>query len=153
MTWDEKARVFHYPCPCGDRFEISRAQLANYEDIATCPSCSLIIRVIYDPVRTSRTGLMTHVLGYLDDRELTDIIDYYCSWITKTIKRRKRMMTEKRPPLTRANPRRRTTMRNPLPLLPPRLMLNSQPLSPNSILGMERRHLMIWACRMCQKYQ
>jgi len=24
---------------------------ADYEDIATCPSCSLIIRVIYDPVR------------------------------------------------------------------------------------------------------
>ncbi|KAF8315556.1 uncharacterized protein EI90DRAFT_3088045 [Cantharellus anzutake] len=50
MTWDEEARVFHYPCPCGDRFEISKAQLKNYEDIATCPSCSLIIRVIYDPV-------------------------------------------------------------------------------------------------------
>ncbi|KAF8327964.1 uncharacterized protein EI90DRAFT_3066539 [Cantharellus anzutake] len=38
MTWDEEARVFHYPCPS-----------KNYEDIATCPSCSLIIRVIYDP--------------------------------------------------------------------------------------------------------
>ena len=51
MTWDEEKRVFHYPCPCGDRFEISRKQLKNYEDVATCPSCSLIIRVIYDPVR------------------------------------------------------------------------------------------------------
>lgn len=51
MTWDESKGVYHYPCPCGDRFEISRAQLANYEDIATCPSCSLVIRVIYDPVR------------------------------------------------------------------------------------------------------
>lgn len=51
MAWDEEKAVFHYPCPCGDRFEISRKQLANYEDIATCPSCSLIIRVIYDPVR------------------------------------------------------------------------------------------------------
>ena len=53
MAWDEEKAVFHYPCPCGDRFEISRKQLANYEDIATCPSCSLIIRVIYDPVRES----------------------------------------------------------------------------------------------------
>ena len=44
MSWDEEKGVYHYPCPCGDRFE-------NYEDIATCPSCSLIIRVIYDPVR------------------------------------------------------------------------------------------------------
>jgi len=51
MSLDEAKGVYHYPCPCGDRFEISRKQLANYEDIATCPSCSLIIRVIYDPVR------------------------------------------------------------------------------------------------------
>ena len=50
MLFDDIKGVYHYPCPCGDRFEISRAQLSNYEDIATCPSCSLIIRVIYDPV-------------------------------------------------------------------------------------------------------
>lgn len=53
MAWDEEKRVYHYPCPCGDRFEISRKQLKNYEDIATCPSCSLVIRVIFDPVRAS----------------------------------------------------------------------------------------------------
>jgi diphthamide biosynthesis protein 3 len=52
MTWDDVKKVFHYPCPCGDRFEISKVQLRDYEDIATCPSCSLIIRVIYDPVGT-----------------------------------------------------------------------------------------------------
>ena len=51
MAWDDEKRVYHYPCPCGDRFEISRRQLAECEDIAICPSCSLIIRVIYDPVR------------------------------------------------------------------------------------------------------
>jgi len=50
MTWDDAKKVFHYPCPCGDRFEISKAQLKDCEDIATCPSCSLIIRVIYDPL-------------------------------------------------------------------------------------------------------
>jgi len=50
MAWDAVKKVFHYPCPCGDRFEISRQQLREYEDIATCPSCSLIIRVIYDPL-------------------------------------------------------------------------------------------------------
>jgi len=50
MAWDDEKGVFHYPCPCGDRFEISRRQLASYEDVATCPSCSLIIRVIYDPL-------------------------------------------------------------------------------------------------------
>jgi len=50
MAWDDVKKVFHYPCPCGDRFEISKVQLRDYEDIATCPSCSLIIRVIYDPL-------------------------------------------------------------------------------------------------------
>ncbi|KAJ6516825.1 zf-CSL-domain-containing protein [Mycena vitilis] len=50
MAWDEAKGVYHYPCPCGDRFEITRRQLADYEDIATCPSCSLIIRVIFDPL-------------------------------------------------------------------------------------------------------
>jgi len=50
MAWDEIKGVYHYPCPCGDRFEITRRQLAECEDIATCPSCSLIIRVIYDPL-------------------------------------------------------------------------------------------------------
>lgn len=53
MAWDPVKRVFHYPCPCGDRFEISRSQLRDCEDIATCPSCSLIIRVVYDPVSPS----------------------------------------------------------------------------------------------------
>jgi len=48
MTWDEEKRLYHYPCPCGDRFEISKKQLSIGEDVATCPSCSLIIRVIYD---------------------------------------------------------------------------------------------------------
>lgn len=51
MAWDAEKGVFHYPCPCGDRFEISRRQLADFEDVAICPSCSLIIRVIFDPVR------------------------------------------------------------------------------------------------------
>ena len=68
MDFDEENLLFHSPCPCGDRFEISlvssnlvlyylpvtncaeQAQLQEGEDIATCPSCSLIIRVIYDPV-------------------------------------------------------------------------------------------------------
>ncbi|ORY32839.1 hypothetical protein BCR39DRAFT_564122 [Naematelia encephala] len=48
FAWDPVARVFHSPCPCGDRFEISKSQLRNGEEIATCPSCSLIVRVIYD---------------------------------------------------------------------------------------------------------
>ncbi|BGP36853.1 Diphthamide biosynthesis protein 3 [Rhodotorula kratochvilovae] len=48
FAWDDDKKVFHYPCPCGDRFEISRAQLAKGEEVATCPSCSLLVRVVYD---------------------------------------------------------------------------------------------------------
>lgn len=70
MSWDESKGVYHWPCPCGDRFEISRVrkklqrqnayavnadrflqpQLADGFDVATCPSCSLIIRVVFDQV-------------------------------------------------------------------------------------------------------
>jgi diphthamide biosynthesis protein 3 len=71
MEFDEENLLFHSPCPCGDRFEISlvssnlvlyslsetncaeQSQLQESEDIARCPSCSLIIRVIYDPVSTT----------------------------------------------------------------------------------------------------
>lgn len=55
----QEKRVYHYPCPCGDRFEISREQLKAYEDIATCPSCSLVIRVVYDPVSFLRNETKT----------------------------------------------------------------------------------------------
>lgn len=50
MSYDEERDLFHYPCPCGDRFEITRLQLKEAEDVAKCPSCSLIIRVVFDPV-------------------------------------------------------------------------------------------------------
>lgn len=40
--------VFLYPCPCGDEFVITLEQLENGEEIAQCPSCSLIVRVIFD---------------------------------------------------------------------------------------------------------
>ena len=50
MEYDENKQLFHYPCPCGDRFEISIAQLRAEEDVARCPSCTLLIRVIYDPL-------------------------------------------------------------------------------------------------------
>ena len=61
MEFDDEKQVFHYPCPCGDRFEISLEQLRSEEDVARCPSCTLIIRVIYDPVRAPRHA--THTAG------------------------------------------------------------------------------------------
>ncbi|KAK0413818.1 hypothetical protein QR680_007008 [Steinernema hermaphroditum] len=48
FEYDEETELYHYPCPCGDRFEISKEALEAGDDIATCPSCSLVIRVIYD---------------------------------------------------------------------------------------------------------
>lgn len=74
FEYDEDEDLYHYPCPCGDRFEITKVLLrkqtalklnsiltfralisAFQEDLiageedATCPSCSLVIKVIYDP--------------------------------------------------------------------------------------------------------
>ena len=50
MTFDKTLQIYHYPCPCGDRFEIGVADLRDGEEIAVCPSCSLMIKVIFDQV-------------------------------------------------------------------------------------------------------
>jgi diphthamide biosynthesis protein 3 len=50
MTFDQTLQIYHYPCPCGDRFEIGIADLRDSEEIAICPSCSLMIKVIFDLV-------------------------------------------------------------------------------------------------------
>lgn len=50
MTYDPAMEIYHFPCPCGDRFEIAVADLRDNEDIAVCPSCSLMIRVIFEVV-------------------------------------------------------------------------------------------------------
>ena len=79
MEWNEDLGAYTYPCPCGDLFQItkvghrlpyveprvrytrlleslpqlcfSQEELAAGEEIARCPSCSLYITVVYDPVR------------------------------------------------------------------------------------------------------
>lgn len=51
MTYDATLEIYHYPCPCGDKFEIGIADLRDGEDIAVCSSCSLMIRVVFDVVR------------------------------------------------------------------------------------------------------
>lgn len=48
MTYDVTLQIYHYPCPCGDRFEIGIADLRDGEDVAVCPSCSLMIKVIFE---------------------------------------------------------------------------------------------------------
>jgi diphthamide biosynthesis protein 3 len=51
MTFDPALQIYTFPCPCGDRFEIAIDDLRDGEEIAVCPSCSLMIRVIFDLVR------------------------------------------------------------------------------------------------------
>jgi len=58
MTFDSTLQIYHYPCPCGDKFEISIADLRDGEDIAVCPSCSLMIKVIYEVVSGLKLGVM-----------------------------------------------------------------------------------------------
>lgn len=48
FDFDEDTELYTYPCPCGDRFQISKEDLASGEDTATCPSCSLIVKVVYN---------------------------------------------------------------------------------------------------------
>lgn len=48
MTFDPTLQIYHFPCPCGDRFEINIDDLRDGEEIAVCPSCSLTIRVIFE---------------------------------------------------------------------------------------------------------
>ena len=52
MTFDPTLQLYTFPCPCGDRFEILLDDLREGQDIAVCPSCSLMIQVIFEPVRS-----------------------------------------------------------------------------------------------------
>lgn len=70
MTFDPVLQIYQYPCPCGDRFQIGLEDLRDGEDIATCPSCSLQIRVVFDVVSFSRIScsrgaLSMHIRGYI----------------------------------------------------------------------------------------
>ncbi|XP_060923137.1 DPH3 homolog [Limanda limanda] len=48
FEFDAETQMFYFPCPCGDRFCITKEDLENGEEVATCPSCSLIVKVVYD---------------------------------------------------------------------------------------------------------
>lgn len=48
LDFDPITQIYTYPCPCGDKFTISLEALWDGEDIATCPSCTLRIEIIYD---------------------------------------------------------------------------------------------------------
>ena len=48
LDYDPVTQIYTYPCPCGDKFSISLEALWDGEDIATCPSCTLRIEIVYD---------------------------------------------------------------------------------------------------------
>lgn len=56
MEYNEDEKVFLYQCPCGDKFraELSFLKTEFQKDktkgyvIALCPSCSLLLKVIFD---------------------------------------------------------------------------------------------------------
>lgn len=48
MEWVGEEEAFYYPCPCGDRFLVTLEELLMGEEVARCPSCSLLIKVIFD---------------------------------------------------------------------------------------------------------
>ncbi|CAD6574967.1 MAG: Diphthamide biosynthesis protein 3 [Cyphobasidiales sp. Tagirdzhanova-0007] len=102
MTWDEQASVYHWPCPCGDRFEITRVnitrlggavqarylvlvearkadfsmfqpQLAEGYDVGQCPSCSLLIRIIFDQMDFEKYG--KHEDSLNDEKNKPEIIE------------------------------------------------------------------------------
>jgi diphthamide biosynthesis protein 3 len=67
MTYDATLEIYHYPCPCGDRFEIAIADLREKEDIAVCPSCSLMIRVIFEVVSLPLFLVLIDGMIFFDD--------------------------------------------------------------------------------------
>jgi len=48
MDYDEDLGAYTYQCPCGDIFRITLEEMLDGEDIARCPSCSLVLTVVYD---------------------------------------------------------------------------------------------------------
>lgn len=48
MEWDEDLGALTYQCPCGDVFQITIEELRAGEEIASCPSCTLVVRVVYE---------------------------------------------------------------------------------------------------------
>lgn len=48
FEFDPEQQIFTYPCPCGDKFQILLEDLKDGEDIAVCPTCSLMVQVVLE---------------------------------------------------------------------------------------------------------
>lgn len=69
MVFDKEFELYTYPCPCGDKFSISLEELLDGEDIATCPSCTLRIRVIFDDDKLPPSALLHSEAEFEDKPE------------------------------------------------------------------------------------
>ena len=49
MDWNAELGAFTFQCPCGDLFQITPEELMAGEEVGHCPSCSLVITVVYEP--------------------------------------------------------------------------------------------------------
>lgn len=75
MEFDEDDKIFTYPCPCGDRFEVSIDDLLEKTtDIATCPNCGLEIQVIFEQV--SSYVLSALLCGHSNLQQQTYLLKY-----------------------------------------------------------------------------
>ena len=45
---DHRQEVYHFPCPCGDRFEVEERQMEVGEQVAKCPRCCERARIVPD---------------------------------------------------------------------------------------------------------
>uniref|UniRef100_A0A915MPZ8 Diphthamide biosynthesis protein 3 n=2 Tax=Meloidogyne incognita group TaxID=654580 RepID=A0A915MPZ8_MELJA len=63
FEFDQETKIYTYPCPCGDRFEITKEQLEAGDDVAVCPSCSLMVRVIYDLAKFRESNYVNDVVS------------------------------------------------------------------------------------------
>jgi len=54
FDFNKETRTFYYDCPCGDKFQISLEELEDGEEVATCPSCSLIVKVVYSEIELEK---------------------------------------------------------------------------------------------------
>ncbi|KPM02400.1 CSL zinc finger containing protein [Sarcoptes scabiei] len=48
FDYEPETETFSYPCPCGDLFTIHKDDLMNGESVASCLSCTLIVKVVYE---------------------------------------------------------------------------------------------------------
>ncbi|KAG5675559.1 hypothetical protein PVAND_005454 [Polypedilum vanderplanki] len=69
FEYNEEEELYTYPCPCGDEFIITKEELMEGLEEATCPSCSLKVKVIYNKEMFQKEEDLENKLGNLSIKE------------------------------------------------------------------------------------